>query len=90
MKVSNMLSSRGNKVANQFIITDGNKETFQSYDTVIAVIDRDANPTTTTLDENAWNYSVTTSKYRNKFLDCSTRECVKRIESGEYKLADLN
>ena len=46
MKVSNMQSSNGHKVANQFIITEegrgalGNfetRETFQSYESVIAV-----------------------------------------------------
>ena len=41
MKVSNMISNKGNKIANQFIITDGNKETFQSYNSTIVVKDRD-------------------------------------------------
>ena len=36
MKVSNMQSNAGNDVANQFIIADGNSETFQSYDSIIA------------------------------------------------------
>ena len=37
MKVKNMTSTRGNKIANQFIITDDNNDmTFQSYDSAIA------------------------------------------------------
>ena len=86
MKVSNMTSSNGNKIANQFIIRDGNKETFQSYDSVIAVNDGG----NITLDLNYWNYSTTTSKYRNIFLGESTKATKKKIEEGVYKLSDLN
>jgi hypothetical protein len=40
MLVQNMLSSKGNKVANQFIINIGLDITaFQSYNTLIAVYD---------------------------------------------------
>ena len=35
MKVSNMTSSNGNKIANQFEIFDGNYIYFQSYDSII-------------------------------------------------------
>ena len=39
MKTENMTSTSGNKVANQFIITDDNGNTFfQSYKSVIAKI----------------------------------------------------
>ena len=41
MRVRNMTSANGNKVANQFIINDGNKFTFQSYDSEIITIDYD-------------------------------------------------
>lgn len=37
MKVSNMKSTKGNKVANQFIIEFDNYTAFQSYNTLIAV-----------------------------------------------------
>ena len=49
MNIRNMTSSRGNSVPNQFVLTEfgrgaiGNfikRETFQSYDSVIAVITR--------------------------------------------------
>lgn len=99
MKVENMTSASGNKVANQFIITDegrgamGNfksREVFQSYDSVIAVKTVWENETTVTLDENTWDYSTTTSKYRNQFLGETKKETQAKIDSGEYKLANLN
>ena len=37
MKVSNMFSSNGNQVPNQFIIDNGNKKVFQSYNTIVAI-----------------------------------------------------
>ena len=65
MKVENMMSAHGNKVANQFIISGNGKTTFQSYDTVIAEIDW--------INEHIsisekYNYSPTTNKYRNAFF----------------------
>ena len=88
MKVMNMQSPNGNKVPNQFIIEDNNKQYFQSYNTVIAKIDW--YKCQVYLDSNYWDYSVTTSKYRNIFLDESTKETQKKIKSKEYILTDLN
>ena len=90
MKVENMTSSRGNKIANQFIISDSksNTDTFQSYDSIIAV--KSYSPYSVTLDRNYWDYSVTTGKYRNQFLGENKKETQAKIDSGEYKLADLN
>ena len=68
MRVYNMESSRtGRPVANQFVIVDddANKMTFQSYDSMIVEIDWQNSIVTFGKD---WNYSVTTSKYRNEFL----------------------
>lgn len=88
MKVQNMTNNNGNKVKNQFIIEDDNGgEVFQSYNSVIAVRDCDGN---ITLDGQKWDYSVTTGKYRNQFLGETKAETLKKIESGEYKLAKLN
>ena len=86
MKVQNMTSNNGNKIANQFIITDGNKQTFQSYNSVIAVKEGRK----VVLDSYYWDYSKTTSKYRNIFLGETTKETEAKINSGEYELADLN
>ena len=99
MKVENMTSSSGNKVANQFIITDhgrralGNfisREVFQSYDSVIAIKTVWPDETKIELDVNKWDCSTTTDKYRNIFLGEIKAETLKKIKSGEYILADLN
>ena len=92
MKVTNMTSANGNKVANQFIV-DGSHygqegHFFQSYDSVIAF--KPFNGTAITLDRNYWDYSVTTGKYRNQFLGEGIAETRKKIDSREYILADLN
>ena len=86
MNVRNMTSNRGNTIANQFIIRDGNKEVFQSYETVIAINEGGQ----ITLDERMWDCSVTTGKYRNQFLGEGIAETRKKIKSGAYKLANLN
>lgn len=66
MKVKNMISrTSGREVANQFIITDGNKITFQSYSSPIVEIDKDNGKITVFED---WDYSKTTGKYRNQFM----------------------
>ena len=89
IKVENMTSPKtGNPVANQFMIRMSNGTTFfQSYDSVIAKVTKSGN---VTLDRNTWDYSVTTTKYRNEFLRENTAITRKKIESGEYKLSDLN
>lgn len=96
MKVENMTSGRGNKIANQFVITDvletGVVTIFQSYDTVIARVWTDpvSAANHVQLDAGKWDYSVTTSRYRNIFLGETTKETQKKIDSGEYILVDLN
>ena len=65
MKVYNMTSSKGNKIANQFEIYDKKGRYFQSYNSIIAFIN---NKGQVYLDEYYWDYSVTTGKYRNIFL----------------------
>ena len=88
MKVYNITNNNGNKVANQFIIDDKNKETFQSYDSIIAV--RNKKTDKITLDSCFWDYSVTTGKYRNQFLGEGIAETRKKIKDGTYKLRNLN
>jgi len=89
MKVENIESSKGNKIANQFIITDDNgNEFFQSYNSII--VKKDSSADTIYLDKKYWNYSNTTGKYRNIFLDENITETKNKIKSGEYILTDLN
>jgi len=87
MKVSNMVSKSGNNVSNQFIIETDNETIFQSYNSIIAKVDYDNN---ITLDSHYWDYSKTTSKYRNMFLNMSTNDIKKDIKSGNIKLDNLN
>ena len=72
---------------NQFIIQHDDIEYFQSYDSIIVKRFRQG---ISHLDKNYWNYSKTTSKYRNQFLGETTKETQRKIDSGEYVLTDLN
>ena len=64
-RVEQMINDRGNGAMNQFVLYVGNCVAFQSYDSTIAVVDRDAK--TVVLYSN-WDYSVTTGKHRNIFF----------------------
>ena len=88
MKVQNMTSSNGNKVANQFIIENGNKTVFQSYKTIVAVEENGK----ITLDIDALDYSATTLKYLKQFLGTteSKKQLQDKIQSGFYHVEDLN
>lgn len=78
MRVSNMKSANGNKVANQFVIENGNTLTFQSYDSEILNVNV---PNRTIVIHPDWNYSKTTAKYRNMFLaDLGIQLSTKEIE----------
>ena len=94
IKVRNMTSSRGNKVANQFVIDVKNGEYLQSYNSIIAFkpigVYYKGSKSQILLDEKYWEFSVTTGKYRNSFLGEGIAETRKKIASGEYKLVDLN
>jgi len=92
VKVYNLESPRtGKPVANQFIIAEkinsGELETFQSYKSIIA---KKFPSGEVILDSYYWNYSRTTSKYRNQFLRESTKETEQKIKDGIYKLVNLN
>lgn len=98
MKVKNMTGNSGKAIANQFIITttehDCNVEYLQSYKSIIirqcfGNYNTGIKPSIT-LDKRFWDYSKTTGKYRNIFLGETKAETQKKINSGEYILADLN
>ena len=87
MKVYNMESPNGNKVANQFEIYTDEGKYFQSYRSIIAFKD---NKGQVFLDDYYWDYSITTGKYRNIFLGNGINDVREKIKSGEYKLKNLN
>ena len=82
MKVSQLANK------NQFCITDGDKRTFQSYNSIIAVVKKGV----VTLDPYYWDYSRTTLKHLKVFLGTSASKKIilERIASGEYKTRNLN
>lgn len=77
----------GQIAPNQITFENNGREYFQSYDSVIACINASGN---IELDKRYWNYSKTTSKYRNQFLGMTTKEIEAGIKSGEIILVDLN
>ena len=101
VKVKQMIGNSGRPVANQFIIEEGKnalsgncREYFQSYNAVIAFRERftpDKRDRQVVLDSDYWDYSRTTLKYLNRFLGTSSKADIQsRIDSGKYKLANLN
>ena len=87
VKVYNMISNSGNPIANQFEIYTDKGKYFQSYKSIIVFVD---NKGQVFLDDYYWNYSRTTSKYRNIFLNDDTKSVKEKITSGEYKFKELN
>ena len=86
IKVEPMKGNSGNAVANQYIINDNGRVSFQSYDSIIAtIIDGEI-----FLDSVFWNYSKTTSKYLNKFLNMTSKEVKQDIKNESILFADLN
>jgi hypothetical protein len=87
-RVTALLNERtGRPVINHFIITEEGKTFFQSYKSIICMIDENGK---ITLDSVFWNYSATTAKYRSMFLQETTKETEKKIKAGVYKLEKLN
>lgn len=88
VRVSQIRSPRTNQpVANQFIIETPEGDYFQSYESVIAFVDKAGH---VTLDRDAWNYSKTTSKYRSEFLREGLEATREKLKAGAYTLEDLN
>jgi len=95
IKVHNLNSPRtGNPVANQYEITTKGNYIFQSYNSIIAKINRTSG--NIIIDDYYWDFSVTTLKYLKEFLYYTTHkrlsknEIKKCIETGEIKTANLN
>lgn len=86
-KCEQLVSDKGNSIANQFLIYANNGVYFQSYNSIIV---HQHNNGKTYLDEYYWDYSKTTSKYRNQFLCETTKITQQKIDNGTYKLKNLN
>ena len=85
ISIQSMVSSNGNAVPNQFIIYSAHGRMFRSYQSNIAFIPHDE-PGTIYLGED-WDYSRTTMKYLNQFLNGqSAAETRAKLASGQYIL----
>lgn len=84
-----MKAEQFNGAKNQFIIYGEDGVYFQSYNSII-VFKPYAYESKTQLDEYYWDYSKTTGKYRNLFLNENKKETQEKIDSGEYILTNLN
>lgn len=92
LKVRNMESTKSYRpVNNQFIIEDVDKKriAFQSYESPIVLIDKCHD---TIVVYKNWDYSRTTSTYRNKFMEdqglyelANTKSLLKAMEAGSYR-----
>ena len=93
-KVENMKNRVGKPVVNQFIINqiEGviERTIFQSYNSTVAMKVDNGDTYQIYLDNDTWDYSSTTGRYRNVFLGEDIHETRKKIKSGEYLLVDLN
>src|SRR5574344_738126 len=97
--VENMEGYSHDVIKNQFIIFGSivynnerwRTEIFQSYNTIIALqVTIPNHSSITVLDNNNWDYSPTTNKYRNKFLNYNKNVTLKKINDGSILLMDLN
>lgn len=75
-----------NLATNQIVVRTSENVIFNSYGTNIVKIENGK----TFLDEKFYNYSKTTTKYRNQFLGLSTKEVEKNIKNGVFILTNLN
>lgn len=92
--VKNLYSNKGNKVFNQFKITqtkkDYTKHIFQSYSTTIAQIEYKNNGKQIIFDNNALHYSRTTNRYLYQFMLMNRKEIDKLIKLKKIKFKNLN
>ena len=86
MKVRNFIGVHGNSIPNQFILEYSlNKTAFQSYKTLVAVYLHDVD--TMYIDKK--RYSVTVSKYLNRFKDEYSPLHIQYIDNNElYKIIE--
>lgn len=75
---------------NHYKIYDKSNDTvyLQSYNKIIVKIEMATK--TVYLDRTYYNWSKTTSKYRNLFLGVSNKTFKDKLENGGYFLTDLN
>lgn len=90
MRITQLISSKGNPVANHFVINTKKGEYLQSYDSVVAYVPRNK---FRGIDENVtlgknWDYSPTTLRHLKHFLNISysKKEMQDKIDAGVYQV----
>ena len=92
LNVENFTGRTGRPISNQFIITDGQTKAFKSYDSIIVEQrGQGGGFDDIIIFGKDYNYSVTTSKYLNKFLEmlgykeiANSRDREKAIKGGMF------
>ena len=92
--VEQMTSRSGNVVPNQTILSDMTGKTFVSYGSKIVYQSKDRAsdglPLDIIVDENYWDYSRTTGKYRNEFMNMGVQDVRDYIKEGRIQVGNLN
>lgn len=89
MKIYQLINDKGNPARNQFVVEKDGKTFFQSYNTMIAEVNKDK----VTLSKD-WHYSNTTLKHLYIFLRQESfpiygkNDALKAIKSGEFEVVD--
>ena len=93
MKVRNLEGGSGRAVVNQFVIKDGNRKVFQSYDSTIVEAEWCVDFCHVSIGHD-WDYSRTTSKYFKIFLidevgftDKGVEQIKKELRKGHNYIA---
>jgi len=86
IKLLRFISPRGKENSNNFIVITEKGQYLISYQLTVVFQKRNGE----ILLDPRWNFSRATAKFRNKFLSEETAETRRKIESGEYKVVNLN
>ena len=81
MSIANMKNYSGRNVVNQFVVTSKEGKMFQSYSTDIAFVPNDGSPIRLNVE---WRSTSTTAKYRNQFLNTTTKQIEHGLRNGDY------
>ncbi len=90
IRVKSMIPLHGKKAPNHSVVECGDlKRYFHSYSSIVAC--QDLFTGEVLLDRDYWRAcSITTGRYREQFLGETPRETQIKIDSGKYRLVDLN
>lgn len=87
MKLQNLSITTLDSAGNQLSIRDKetNERLFMSYNTPIC-----SKHNGHTILYPKWKYFPTTSKYRNRWLNETTKETQQKISTGKYELKEIH